>query len=121
MSPSPRPLSVVPVEGMATQRLTHSSYISFPLYYPDQTDSSIQDEDEHMEAIGLPEDSQDITSLYAHSFVGYMNKIGWPQDGTFMALLSNFGYHFHEKDGRTVTREWSGRVAPALSLLISEL
>ena len=74
-----------------------------------------------MESIGLPEDSQDITSLDAHSFVGYMNSIGWPQDGTFMALLSNVDYRFNEEDGRTITRKYSKEVAPVLSLLIFEL
>ena len=36
MSPSPRPLSVVPVEGMATQRLTHLIlyFISLSLHRP---------------------------------------------------------------------------------------
>ena len=50
-----------------------------------------------------------------------MNEIGWPPDATFMALLSNFGYHFNEEDGRTITRKYYEEVAPALSLLISEL
>ena len=75
-----------------------------------------------MEAIGLPEDSQDITSLDADSFVEYMNEIGWPQGGTFVTLLSTVNYHFYEKDGRmTTTRRWGTKVAPALSVLISEL
>ena len=74
-----------------------------------------------MEPIRLPEHLQDITSLNARHFVEYMNKIGWPQNGTFMALLSNFGYHFKENDGRTITRRWYYSVARALSVLISEL
>ena len=51
----------------------------------------------------------------------YMDKIGWPQDATFMALLSNVGYHFNEHNGPTITRKHYKEVAPALSLLIFEL
>ena len=75
-----------------------------------------------MKSIGLPEHLQDITSLNALHFVEYMNKIGWPQDGTFVTLLSTMGYHFRERDGRVVTREWDEfQVALVLSLLIFEL
>ena len=75
-----------------------------------------------MEPIRLPEHLQDITSLNAEHFVEYMNEIGWPQDGTFVTLISTMGYHFCKRDGRVVTRKWDEfKVAPVLSLLISEL
>ena len=74
-----------------------------------------------MKSITLPGYLQDVTSLNAEYFVEYMNWIGWPQDATFMALLSNFGYHFKEKDGRTIPRKYYEEVAPALSILIFEL
>ena len=116
------PLSVVPVEGMTTQRLTHWSYISFPLYYPDQTESFIQVRDEDIKSMHFPRYLQNITSLNASRFVDYyMNEIGWLQNGTFVTLLSTMGYHFYEINGRVISRKDHFRVAPALSVLISEL
>ena len=64
---------------------------------------------------------RDVTLLNADYFAEYMNNVGWPQDGTFMALLSNVDYRFNEEDGRTITRKYSKEVAPVLSLLIFEL
>ena len=74
-----------------------------------------------MEPIRLPEHLQDITSLNTRHFIEYMNKIGWPQDGTFVTLLPTLGYHFRKWDGRIVTRRLWIWTAEALSILIFEL
>ena len=50
-----------------------------------------------------------------------MNRIGWPQGGTFSTLLSTVGYDFHEENGLMVPQAKGSKVADALILLIFEL
>ena len=50
-----------------------------------------------------------------------MNRIGWPQGGTFSTLLSTVGYDFHEENGLMVPKAEEDKVKDALVLLILEL
>ena len=50
-----------------------------------------------------------------------MNRIGWPQGGTFSTLLSTVGYDFHEENGLMVPQARASNVADALILFILEL
>ena len=50
-----------------------------------------------------------------------MNRIGWPQGGTFSTLLSTVGYDFHEENGLMVPKAKENEVKDALVVLIFEL
>ena len=50
-----------------------------------------------------------------------MNRIGWPQGGTFSTLLSTAGYNFHEENRYMEPKWYEQKVADALILLILEL
>ena len=50
-----------------------------------------------------------------------MNRIGWPQGGTFSTLLSTVGYDFHEDRGHMVPKAKQDEVKDALVVLIFEL
>ena len=50
-----------------------------------------------------------------------MNRIGWPQGGTFSTLLSTVGYDFHEENGLMVPKAEEYKVKDALVVLILEL
>ena len=69
----------------------------------------------------LPSWLRDLTSLDSYYFIDYMNRIGWPQGGTFSTLLSTVGYDFHEENGLMVSKAREYKVADALTLLIFEL
>ena len=61
-----------------------------------------------------------VTSHDGHGYVDYMNAIGWPSLGVFSVLLYYSGYPFHYEEGRIVTQDDKGRIAPALAVLIFE-
>ena len=63
-----------------------------------------------------------FSSLNTEEFVFYMSTYGWTRGGTFVALLSAAGHHFHEFGGKILhlMDNW-WHLAPALSLLIFEL
>ena len=69
----------------------------------------------------LPSWLRDLTSLDSYYFIDYMNRIGWPQGGTFPTLLSTAGYDFHERNGLMVPKAEEDKVKDALVLLILEL
>ena len=62
-----------------------------------------------------------FTSLNSYNFIDHMNRIGWPQGGTFSTLLSTVGYDFHEENGLMVPKADLGCVEEALIGLILEL
>ena len=81
----------------------------------------IADDDGETESNRLPPYLRNFTSLKAWQFVDFMNRIGWPRDGTFVAFLSAMGYYFRKENGRIVTRKEGWQVEGALSIAIFEL
>ena len=69
----------------------------------------------------LPSWLRDLTSLDSYYFIDYMNRIGWPQGGTFSILLSTVGYDFHEENSLMVPKAGEDKVKDALVALILEL
>ena len=69
----------------------------------------------------LPDRLKDFTSLNSYRFIAYMNRIGWPQGGTFSTLLSTVGYDFHDENRYMVSKWHEHKVADVLILLIFEL
>ena len=69
----------------------------------------------------LPSWLRDLTSLDSYYFIDYMNRIGWPQGGTFSTLLSTVGYDFHEENSLMVPKAGEDKVKDALVALILEL
>ena len=69
----------------------------------------------------LPRWLEVFTSLNSYNFIDHMNRIGWPQGGTFSTLLSTVGYDFHEENGLMVLKAETVEVKHALIVLILEL
>ena len=102
----------------------------FSSCYLDQIEGDAESENtKHMSSYNRPQyftpsyslKPQHITSLDGYYFIQYMNKIGWPQGGTFSTLLSTVGYDFHEENGLMVPKAEKHKVKDALVLLILEL
>ena len=127
-------VSLIPDKGLSVRlHCFFSCGLIFSSCYLDQIEDDTEEED--TESIDsdvwsrnptrfLPnrlKQPEDLTSLNSSDFIEYMNRIGWPQGGTFSTLLSTVGYNFHEEN-RYMKPKWhENKVADALILLILEL
>ena len=76
---------------------------------------------QHIVATHLPRSRRTFTSFDASDFIGYMDTVGWPTDGTFSELLSSVGYDFDQAKARIIEPKYDARADEALTLLIFEL
>ena len=76
---------------------------------------------QHVAARNLPRCRRAFTSFDAFDFIGYMDTIGWPNDGALSELLSSVGYDFDQARVRLVETKYDARAHEALTLLIFEL
>ena len=124
-------MSHSPDEGLSVRlRCSFPCKLIVPSCYLDQIEDETEEEDTESidsdvwsqnSTTSLPNRLKDFTSLNSYRFIQYMNRIGWPQGGTFSTLLSTVGYDFHEKNGLMVPRAERNKVQDALALLILEL